>query len=146
MIPEEWNAIYKYLTLSNKSGWAYNDRIYSLFLMNDTASDSYIRIAFSYFVTFIFQIWAVLFIYNMIPVNSFILRGKTIQFCDRVQNNPSNLSLAISRYLYERSMPIDFRPRLRATTRVVPVPAKGSSTTPFAGHVACIGIRHKSIG
>ena len=41
---------------------------------------------------------------------------------------------------------MDLRPFSYATAIVVPVPQKGSKTTPSGGHVVNTGVRHKSAG
>src|SRR5262249_3840974 len=57
-----------------------------------------------------------------------------------------HLSSANRRYSLDISIPTDLRPSQNATRFVVPVPANGSNTIPPSGHVARIGIRHKSSG
>src|SRR5437870_11955467 len=46
----------------------------------------------------------------------------------------------------EASIPMAFLPSLSATTAVVPLPTKGSSTVPPRGHVARIGNSTKASG
>ena len=84
---------------------------------------------------------------NRVPLGTKLVQRRfTKKFEDVAHKSVALLSFAISRYSLERSMPTDFRPNALATDMVVPVPQKGSRTSPPTGEVARIGILQTSSG
>ena len=59
--------------------------------------------------------------------------GQAEELHDAIHGSVALLCSAIARYSLARSMPTDFRPRILATDMVVPVPQKGSRTSPPTG-------------
>src|SRR5205807_884491 len=72
--------------------------------------------------------------------------GESVKFGNLGHRSSLHLSSATRRYSSARSIPMDFLPNWNATRFVVPVPAKGSSTTPPSGQVDKIGILQRSSG
>ena len=76
----------------------------------------------------------------------FLLSRNPVEFGNLRHRRSRHRSRAAVRYSSETSIPMDLRPKVKATRLVVPVPLKGSSTTPSSGQVARMGSLHKSSG
>lgn len=140
---QQVQAIQKHLIAFSKSMRADNDRRRWLSILNGAGANRDFRKALSYFDALALEKWTGLLFRCLRPID-LGLSIVTEQLGD-LRHRTQRLS-AMRMYSGETSIPTDLRPSMRATRIVVPVPQKGSSTTPAGGQVASMGILQRSSG